>query len=144
MTDRPKGLLRGRNLAFIAVFLVVAATGFATNVIQRSEETLAGSELRQIQSAVYALMTHNGITLIPNPVVNPTNDLSAFPDEMTAPTRKGLTETDKPGYVLFGHDRSADGVPEATLSYVRRAESRWTYTVARDGTVTQWEKASGS
>ena len=128
----------------LAMFVTAAIVGMATNALQRGEKNLGGSELRQIQAAVLTMMTHNGITSIPNPVVEPTSDLRAFPDALTSPTKKGLLEGDKPGYVLFEHDHAADGDPEATVSYVRFPDGRWTYTASRDGTVTQWESASGS
>ena len=65
-------------------------------------------------------MTHNGITTIPNPLSEPTSDLRRFPDVTTPPSRKGMLEGDLPGYVLYEHDRAADGLPEATVSYVIR------------------------
>ena len=72
----------------------------------------------------------------------PTSDLSRFPDVLTEPGLKGMLEGDLPGYVLYEHDLIADGLPEATVSYVRFIEGRWTYTAARDGTVTQWAEAA--
>lgn len=143
MTKGSPGLLRGRSLVLLALFVAAAVAGMATNALDRGEKNLGGSELRQIQAAVLTMMTHNGITSIPNPVAEPTSDLGAFPDAVTSPTSKGLLEGDKPGYVLFEHDHAADGDIEATVSYVRFPDGRWTYTAARDGTVTQWERASG-
>lgn len=142
MQNQPPTLLRGRVLLLLAVFVTVAIVGIATNALRRGEDNLAASELRQIQAAVLTLMAHNGITTIPNPVREPTSDLRRFPDVSTPPSRKGMLEGDLPGYVLYEHDLAADGLPEATVSYVRFAASRWTYTADRDGTVTQWEKAT--
>ena len=142
MKNQPPTLLRGRVLLLLAVFLTVALVGVATNALDRGQDSLAAGELRHIQAAVLALMTHNGITTIPEPVREPTSDLRRFPDVSTPPSRKGMLEGDLPGYVLYEHDLAADGLPEATVSYVRFAAGRWTYTVDRDGTVTQWERAT--
>lgn len=142
MQNQPPTVLRGRVLLLLAVFVTVALVGMATNALRRGEDNLGASELRQIQAAVLMLMTHNGITTIPNPVREPTSDLRRFPDVSTPPSRKGMLEGDLPGYVLYEHDRAADGLPEATVSYVRFATGRWAYTADRDGTVTQWERAT--
>ncbi|MCH8199458.1 MAG: hypothetical protein IIA54_05255 [Chloroflexi bacterium] len=142
MQNQPPTVLRGRVLLLLAVFVTVALVGMATNALRRGEDNLGASELRQIQAAVLTLMTHNGITTIPNPVREPTSDLRRFPDVSTPPSRKGMLEGDLPGYVLYEHDLTADGLPEATVSYVRFATGRWAYTADRDGTVTQWERAT--
>ena len=142
MKNQPPTVLRGRVLLLLAVFVIVALVGMATNALRRGEDNLAASELRQIQAAVLTLMIHNGITTIPNPLREPTSDLRRFPDVSTPPSQKGMLGGDLPGYVLYEHDLTADGLPEATVSYVRFAAGRWTYTVDHDGTVTQWERAT--
>ena len=142
MQNQPPTVLRGRVVLLMAVFVTVALVGMATNALRRGEDNLATNELRQIQAAVLTLMTHNRITKIPNPLREPTSDLRRFPDVSTPPSQKGMLEGDLPGYVLYEHDLTADGLPEATVSYVRFAAGRWTYTVDHDGTVTQWERAT--
>ena len=142
MKNQPPTVLRGRVVLLMAVFVTVALVGMATNALRRGEDNLAANELRQIQAAVLTLMTHNRITKIPNPLREPTSDLRRFPDVSTPPSQKGMLEGDLPGYVLYEHDLTADGLPEATVSYVRFAAGRWTYTVDHDGTVTQWERAT--
>ena len=142
MKNQPPTVLRGRVVLLMAVFVTVALVGMATNALRRGEDNLAANELRQIQAAVLTLMTHNRITTIPNPLREPTSDLRRFPDVSTPPSQKGMLEGDLPGYVLYEHDLTADGLPEATVSYVRFAAGRWTYTVDHDGTVTQWERAT--
>ena len=142
MQNQPPTVLRGRVVLLMAVFVTVALVGMATNALRRGEDNLAANELRQIQAAVLTLMTHNRITKIPNPLREPTSDLRRFPDVSTPPSQKGMLEGDLPGYVLYEHDLTADGLPEATVSYVRFAAGRWTYTVDHDGTVTQWERAT--
>ena len=142
MQNQPPTVLRGRVVLLMAVFVTVALVGMATNALRRGEDNLAANELRQIQAAVLTLMTHNRITTIPHPLREPTSDLRRFPDVSTPPSQKGMLEGDLPGYVLYEHDLTADGLPEATVSYVRFAAGRWTYTVDHDGTVTQWERAT--
>ena len=142
MKNQPPTVLRGRVLVLLAVFAIVAVVGMATNGLRRAEDNLAASELRLIQAAVLTMMTHNGITQIPDPEREPTSDLRRFPDVNTPPNRKGMLEGDLPGYVLYEHDRTADGLPNATVDYVRFAAGRWTYTADHDGTVTQWDRAT--
>ena len=142
MKSQPPAALRGRVLILLGVFVTVAIVGMATNALQRGGKDLAASELRQIQAAVLLMMTHNRITEIPDPVREPTSDLRRFPDVATPPSQKGMLEGDLPGYVLYEHDLAADGLPEATVNYVRFADGRWAYTADRDGTVTQWEKGT--
>ena len=126
----------------LSVFAVIAIMGVATNALQRGDDDIAATELRQIQAGVITMMAHNRIDTIPYPVSEPTSDLRRFPDVRTPPDRKGMLEGDLPGFVLFEHDLVADGLPHATVSYSRFAHSRWTYTSTQDGTVIQWEKAN--
>ena len=144
MATRASNLPHGRFLWLLVAFVVIAIIAAGTNALREGEESLAKrSELRQIESAVLLMMTHNKINSIPNPVSDPTNDLRRFPDVLTPPLEKGLLAGDKPGYVLYGHDNTRDDLADPAVSYVRFADGRWTYTVAADGTVTQWAKASG-
>ena len=142
MKSQPPTVLRGRVLVLLSLFAIIAIVGLATNALKRGEDNLASSELRHIQAAVITMMTHNGIHAIPDPVSEPTSDLRRFPDVTTPPDRKGMLEGDLPGYVLYEHDLVADGLPEATVSYLRFAHGRWTYTAREDGTVIQWERAT--
>ena len=142
MPNRASYLPRGRLLWLLVAFFVIAVLAGGTNALRLGQDNVAKmSELRQIQSAVLNMMTHNEISSIPNPVSDPTNDLQRFPDVLTPPLEKGLLAGDKPGYLLYGHDNTRDGLAESSLSYVRFADSRWTYTVNDAGTVRQWAKA---
>ena len=144
MATGASNLPHGRFLWLLVAFVVIAIVAVGTNTLHRGQESVAQkSELRQIQSAVLTMMIHNGIYSIPSPVSEPTSDLRQFPDVLTPPLEKGLLAGDKPGYVLYGHDNTRDDLADPTVSYVRIADGRWTYTVAADGTVTQWAKASG-
>ncbi|MFQ5860463.1 MAG: hypothetical protein ACE5IG_02815 [Dehalococcoidia bacterium] len=94
-------------------------------------------ELRNVQSAVLTMMADNGISALPHPVTVSTNDMSAFPDVLTSPREKGLLDGDKPGYVLYGHDKIPDQDPETLYYYLSFETTRWFYTVTSDGTVLQ-------
>lgn len=132
--------LSGRRLLLMLAVVVFGFMLFlADGMLRRADSDAAGNELRFIQSAVTTMMTHNGLTEIPNPVTEATRDMEAFPDATTSPLLKGLFAEDKPGYVLYRHDTMADGAPEGTVDYLRFATTRWYYTVERDGTVVQWE-----
>jgi len=103
----------------------------------------AETEFANVRSAVHALMVDNELAWLPNPVTSATNDMSAFPDT-TAAASKGTdvygnayTANDKAGFILYQHDRIADGGRAELVNYVTSQYSNGTYTVDRDGTVTQ-------
>ena len=98
-------------------------------------------ELQSVQQAVSIMMADNDITILPNPVVLPTNDMSLFPDANTLPEAKGLLRNDKPGYVLHGHDKTRDGQPKPKVDYLGSLHTKWVYTVTRAGIVHQGGKA---
>ena len=144
MATRASNLPHGRVLWLLSAFLVVAIAAAGTNALQQGQAGVAKkSELRQIQTAVFTMMTDNGINSIPNPVSDPTNDLRRFPDVLTPPSEKELLAGDKPGYVLYGHDKTPDDLADPTVNYVRFPDGGWTYTVVANGTVAQGAKASG-
>ena len=141
MATRASYLPRGRVLWMLVAFVVIAIIAGGTNALYQSRAK--NNELNLIQSAVRTMMHHNEISSIPRPVSDPTNDLQRFPDVVTPPLEKGLLAGDKPGYVLFGHDNLRDDLADSAVNYMEFADSRWTYTAAADGTVTQWAKWSG-
>ena len=127
-------------LALVAVLALGLLSIPAVGVLRKAEEGAPANELRDIQAAVTIMMTHQGISVIPHPITEPTNDMSRFPDPITPPTLKGLLAEDKPGYVLYQHDNKASSIPEGTVDYVRTSTTQWYYTVDADGTVTQWRQ----
>lgn len=134
---------RGTKLLVVVLVLVFSLVGaIATAALRRGEEGAPNSELRYIQSAVTSMMADNNITSLPHPVTVPTTDMGRFPDAVTPSEQKGLEAGDKPGYLLYGHDKTHDGKAEPTVDYLAFSKTRWAYTVASDGTVTQWLEAT--
>ena len=101
-------------------------------------------------------MVDNGITSIPKlifssfpPCVTGTRDMTLFPDifsnaqngsKVADPSGEAYTyPADKQGYVLYGHDISADGAPQPTVNYLTYDETVYCYTADADGSVTQYE-----
>lgn len=117
----------------LAVVLVTVGTGVV--ILRRGEKGAQRNELGQLQSAVTEMMLDNGIIRLPHPVGEPTQDMGSFPDFITSPEEKGMLEGDKPGYLLYGHDKVADGDADLTVNYIPFPGTRWAYTVDEDGTV---------
>ncbi len=99
-------------------------------------------------------MSDNELASLPNPVTTPggTNDMTAFPDstsvagsddKLTDPSGKPYISTDGDGYVLSGHDSTADDSTGDLTNYVAPGTTTNFYTVTSDGTITQYD-ASGS
>ena len=134
-----------RFALLVVVAVVIAILGSLTFVVNgRAREEAQKLELRSVQQAVFIMMADNEITILPNPVVLPTSDMSIFPDATTSPEVKGLLQGDKPGYVLHGHDRTRDGQPEPEVDYIGSQYTTWIYTVTRAGTVLQGDEAENS
>ena len=109
------------------------------------EQEAAETELLNIQSAVTSMMVDNGITELPNPVTIPTNDMSLFPDTSVCGFDKlrdwdensYVHGQDKDGYILFGHDVTADAKQDELVNYVATQYTSGSYTVDKYGKVTQ-------
>lgn len=91
-------------------------------------------------------MLDNYLMMLPNPVTEPTNDMSQFPDatslaggpeKMMDPDGNPYIVGDKDGYVLFGHDIIADGTQTTLTTYLPSRYTRYSYLVVGDGTVIQ-------
>lgn len=105
----------------------------------------AKTELTNIQMAVVAMMVENHLSVLPNPVTVPTNDMSAFPDNSLCGIDK-LTDTngntyidsqDKDGYILYQHDRFGNASSKMLNNYVVQEQTKGTYYVDAGGTVVQ-------
>ncbi len=116
----------------------------------RGEAEAKASELANIQAAVSAMMTDNEISRLPTPVTISTNDMGAFPD--TSALGVGLkdkdflgntyTAPDKTGFILYQHDRIADGNASVNMAnYVATRYTAYYYDVDAMGTVTQYTTA---
>ena len=131
--ERGSALLE--KLAYVAIIgtLFVTITALILNQIGIGEEEARKTEHNNIQTAVAVMMVDNNLPSIPNKVMSPTNDMSAFPDTTTAHGNSGV------GYVLFGHDRNGDSVADTNYTYTKL--TKWMYTILWDGTVIQHNKA---
>ena len=115
------------------------------------------AEFQNISTAVSALMVDNNFSQIPNPVTGNTSpcavgtqDMTAFPDPTSDRANDGKVRDpsgrayalpgDKPGYLVFGHDITADGSQAGLLNYLRGTASIYCDTVDRSGTVRQYDE----
>jgi len=101
-------------------------------------------ELEQVQAAVREMMADNGLSLLPKPITEPTNDMGAFPDlsrcgvdKLTDPNGNLYCVADKDGYLLFGHDKKGDDSDIELVDYLPQRYTHGTYTVDANGKVSQ-------
>ncbi len=146
-----------KGFTLIELLIVVAILGVLAAVvipnvgrfIGRGESEAADTEFANIQSAVVALMTDNGISTLPYPVVqgSATSNMSLFPDatsavtvaneKVNAPDGTAYLANDKDGFILYQHDLTADNAANVTVNYVATETTKGTYYVNAQGTVTQ-------
>jgi len=167
-------LRRGqKGFTLIELLVVVAILGVLAGVIAPSgsrffdagKDETRRTEWHNVELAVAALMTENGLSHIPNPksysVGTAYNDMTKFPDthsddtdgddedslpdKATDPSGNSYSYPgDRAGYELFGYDITADGSVASTANYVRTATAKYYYTCEADGTVRQWSDAAMS
>jgi len=150
-----------KGFTLIELLIVVAILGVLAAVvipnvgrfIGRGEEEAKETEFANIQAAVHAMMTDNELPILKNPVATTqTNDMGAFPDtSATAAAGAGDKDrdvngdeyeaADKDGYILFQHDRIAEGTTANLSNYVATQTTAYWYTVDDQGTVTQYDTA---
>ena len=140
-----------KGFTLIELLIVVAILGVLAAVvipnvgrfIGRGETEAAETEFANIQSAVVAMMTDNGLPTLITPVTVATDNMSLFPDTTAAASRgndpdgNGYGAGDKVGFILYQHDITADNSTTPTVNYVATEITKGTYTVDSSGTVTQ-------
>ena len=125
-----RSLVKGeKGFTLMELLIVVAILGVLAAVvipnvgrfIGRGETEAAETELSNIQSAVVAMMVDQGIsTLGTNITASPgTNNMALFPD------------TSNDGMNLYGYGSGT------TINYVATNQTKGTYSVDAQGTVTQ-------
>ena len=157
----------GNNgFTLIELLIVVAILGILGAVILpnigrflgRGEDEARRAESHDINTAMIALMIENGLSTIPNPVgtapcTGAITDMTAFPDstsvaasadKKTDPTNVDYLAGDKNGYLLFGHDLTADNSTATLVSYINFNKTTFFYTVDANGTVHQCDAAGGT
>jgi type IV pilus assembly protein PilA len=151
-----------KGFTLIELLIVVAILGVLAAVIipnvgrffGRGEDEARRTEKHNVESAIVALMTENGLSSIPNAVAytgadgNAISDMTTFPDSTSAaggadkPKDPSGTDyqagLDADGYVLYTHDITADGAATPTVNYITLKTTKYYYTCETDGTVRQW------
>ena len=103
-------------------------------------------------------MVDNNITTIPNPIgtapcTAATTDMTAFPDSTSVvatadklldPSGAAYALGDAAGYLMFGHDKTADAAASPTTNYISFNVTKYFYTVEADGTIHQCDAAGGT
>ena len=143
-----------KGFTLIELLIVVAILGVLAAVvipnvgrfIGRGESEAGETEFANVQSAVVAMMTDNGLSALPTAVnATATNNMSRFPDT-SAVGAKGadangtnFSAGDGIGFVLYRHDITADGsnLSADLVNYVATQYTKGTYTCDAAGTITQ-------
>ena len=153
-----------KGFTLIELLIVVAILGILAAVIipnvgrflGRGQEEARRAEFHDINTAVTALMVENNLAAVPNPYAGPdtpcntgTQDMTKFPDNTSddSPADKvsqpdgASTYTypgDKAGYMLFGHDITANNGQTNLVNYINFNVTTLCYTIDLNGTVHQW------
>ena len=155
-----------KGFTLIELLIVVAILGVLAAVIipnvsrffGAGEEEARDTEKSNVQLAMDAMMIDNGINAIPamafpDSGAVATNNMAAFPDstssdavpvadpgKITDPsgTAYDFLTGDLEGYLLYGHDVTADDVATDLENYMRDQTTEYYYTCEADGTVHQY------
>ena len=153
-----------KGFTLIELLIVVAILGVLAAVvipnvgrfIGRGETEAAETEFSNMQSAVIAMMTDNGLSILPGGTFpatsgNATNDMFAFPSTAAIGAGykykdpngnlyvSGGPPRDNAGYVLYKHDITGNTDNGTLVNYVATRWTKGTYFVDASGTVTQHE-----
>ena len=67
---------------------------------------------------------------------------SVIGGKLKDPNGNKYTEGDKPGYILQGHDRTADGKSANTINYINTPQTEYYYICRGDGIVRQFDSSN--
>ena len=141
-----------KGFTLIELLIVVAILGVLAAVvipnvgrfIGRGESEAGDTEFANIQAAVVAMMTDNGVRALPTAVnATATNNMSRFPDTSAVGDKEpdadgdNFSAGDGIGYVLYQHDIDGDAANTSLVNYTATQYTKGTYTVDSSGTVTQ-------
>ncbi len=151
-----------KGFTLIELLIVVAILGVLAAVvipnvgrfIGRGETEAAATEKTNVQTAVIAMMTDNGLSSLPadyvdGTVIAATDNMSLFPHGTAAtaaagagvknkdPNGEDYVLADKDGYILYQHDIIGDGLTTGLVNYVAQELTKGTYYVDASGTVEQ-------
>ena len=159
-----------KGFTLIELLIVVAILGVLAAVIipnvsrffGAGEEEARDTEKSNVQLAMDSMMIDNGIDAIPAmafedgpPAVGgATQNMGAFPDstssnavpatpgKVTGPDGTYTFPGDLPGYLLYGHDVTANAAATELENYMRESTTEYFYTCDADGTVHQYSDAN--
>ena len=152
-----------KGFTLIELLIVVAILGVLAAVvipniagfIGAGEEEAQETELSSIQNAVTTMMVANELAQLPagfvdGTVITATNDMSVFPHETAVVVTVKIYDPDgvayiegvdplgdKAGYILWGHDQTADDDQDDLENYVVTGTTAYWYSVDANGTVSQ-------
>ncbi|MBA7599427.1 hypothetical protein ES703_06460 [subsurface metagenome] len=152
-----------KGFTLIELLIVVAILGVLAAVvipnvgrfIGRGEEEAAETEKTNVQTAVIAMMTDNGLSELPTDyvdgtVIAATDNMSKFPHETAVVVTVKINDPngdayvegvdplgDKAGYILYGHDITGNDSQADLVNYVATEMTKGTYYVNASGTVEQ-------
>jgi type IV pilus assembly protein PilA len=159
-----------KGFTLIELLIVVAILGILAAVVipnvgrflGRGQDEARRAEGHDIGTAVTALMVENNLASIPTPYASDdapcttgTQDMNVWPDSGSVvatadktndPSGTAYTDGvdplgDKDGFVLFGHDITADNDQATLVNYINFDTTTSCYTIASNGTVRQYDLA---